>query len=171
MKNILVIIGFVLISINLKAQQGGRMGQSGQGMRGGGQRPSAEQILERLDQDGDGKISKSEASEAQRGKLSENFDMLDANSDGYIDIEELDGGAKKKQSGDKRAKGLMKSIDANNDNQLDELEVAASEKLEIKNNFSKIDSDSDGYIIEDELRTYFKDENSSKKKKSKANKD
>lgn len=160
MKNIVLVIAFVALSINLNAQQ---KGQGGQGMRNGGsgQRPSPEEILERLDTDNDGLISKSEANEARNGKMAENFDTIDVNSDGFIDEDELKSGKKKKPNVDQ----LMKEIDANNDGDLDELEIAASENLAIKNNFSKIDKDEDGFITRTELDNFF-----SKGKKSKKNK-
>jgi len=42
-------------------------------------------IGQRLDADGDGKISRSEA----RGRLKQRFDEIDKNSDGYLDESEL----------------------------------------------------------------------------------
>ncbi|SDW83205.1 Ca2+-binding protein, EF-hand superfamily [Lutibacter oricola] len=169
MRKTLLITFFVIFSLNITAQRGNRGGQSNQGMRGssGGQRPSAEEIIDRLDQDGDGLISKSEASEARGGRLAENFSLLDSNSDGFIDADELNNASKKnRKTGN--SKELIKVIDANKDNKLDELEVAASENLKIKNNFKKIDEDSDGFLTEEELQIYFKDVKSKKKKKRKS---
>lgn len=48
----------------------------------------AEQMFQRIDRDGDGKISKEEAPERMR----ENFARLDRNSDGEIDLEEFRAG-------------------------------------------------------------------------------
>lgn len=160
MKNIVLVIAFVALSINLNAQQ---RGQGGQGMRNGGsgQKPSPEEILKRLDTDNDGLISKSEANEARNGKMAENFDTIDANSDGFIDEDELKSGKRKKPSADQ----FMKDIDANEDGNLDELEVAASENLPIKNNFSKIDTNEDGVLSKTELDSFL-----SKGKKRKKNK-
>lgn len=47
--------------------------------------PSFEKMLENMDANNDGKISKSEA----KGKLKENFDNRDKNTDGYITVDEL----------------------------------------------------------------------------------
>lgn len=160
MKNIVLVIALVALSINLNAQQ---KGQGGQGNRNGGsgQRPSPEEILKRLDTDNDGLISKSEANEAKNGRMAENFDTIDANSDGFIDEDELKRGKKKKPNVDQ----FMKEIDTNNDGNLDELEIAASENLAIKNNFSKIDKDEDGFITRTELENFFR--KGKKKKKNK----
>lgn len=52
-------------------------------------RPSPEKIIARLDANEDGKLSKEEVANAKKGKLAERFDKVDANSDGFIDIDEL----------------------------------------------------------------------------------
>ena len=52
-------------------------------------RPGPEKIMERLDADEDGKLSKEEASKAKRGRLAEKFDEIDTNSDGFIDLDEF----------------------------------------------------------------------------------
>jgi Ca2+-binding EF-hand superfamily protein len=93
--------------------------------------------------------------------MAENFDTIDVNSDGFIDLDELQSGKKKKPN----VEQFMKDIDANEDGNLDELEVAASENLAIKNNFSKIDTNEDGFISKNELENFF-----SKGKKRKKNK-
>ncbi|MEK6709708.1 MAG: amidohydrolase family protein [Nitrospinota bacterium] len=56
----------------------------GPGPGGGGGRPTPEQMIQRMDQDGDGKISKREfQGPAQR------FQALDADGDGHLTLEEL----------------------------------------------------------------------------------
>lgn len=50
-----------------------------------GERPSPEQMLQRLDADKDGKISKAEAPE----RMAENFDRRDTDGDGFLTKEEL----------------------------------------------------------------------------------
>ncbi|RLD64452.1 MAG: hypothetical protein DRI95_10595 [Bacteroidetes bacterium] len=46
-------------------------------------------IIQKLDTNKDGKLSKEEASKATRGPLSSSFISIDSNSDGYIDASEL----------------------------------------------------------------------------------
>lgn len=57
--------------------------------RAGRKPPSPEKVVAHLDTDKDGKISKAEADAAERGKLSEHFDDVDSNADGYVDAAEL----------------------------------------------------------------------------------
>ena len=63
---------------------GGRGGAGGGGSGGGGF--SASMMLERMDSDSDGKISKDEAPEQMKG----NFDTYDTNSDGFLDEAEIE---------------------------------------------------------------------------------
>ena len=73
---------------NRQAQQGNQNRQGG-GQRQQGQgnqdRPAPEQIMSRMDQNNDQKISQGEA----RGRLKENFSRRDANDDGFISLDEL----------------------------------------------------------------------------------
>jgi Ca2+-binding EF-hand superfamily protein len=51
-----------------------------------GQRPDSKQMLQRMDSNKDGKLSKDEVPE----RMQENFDRIDANSDGFVDAAELE---------------------------------------------------------------------------------
>ena len=51
--------------------------------------PPPEKVIERLDTDKDGKISKAEADKAERGRMKEHFDKIDSNGDGFIEAKEL----------------------------------------------------------------------------------
>ena len=62
-----------------------QQGPRGQQGRSGQERPSFAQLLEMMDMDKDNQISKKEA----KGPLSESFDRIDSNEDGYITEEEL----------------------------------------------------------------------------------
>ncbi|MCA9042415.1 MAG: hypothetical protein KDA65_18825, partial [Planctomycetaceae bacterium] len=55
---------------------------SGEGRPRGGN-PAA--LIERADKDGDGKLSREEAP----GRMADNFDQIDANSDGFLEAQEL----------------------------------------------------------------------------------
>ena len=66
---------------------GGRRGGSG-APKGG--KPDASEILKVLDANNDDLIDKDEASKAERGKISQDFDTIDSNEDGFIDLEELE---------------------------------------------------------------------------------
>ncbi len=62
-----------------KFRKGKRKGKSGD-------RPNPAKVMERLDSNSDGKISKKEA----KGPLAEHFDRIDSNDDGYITAEEIE---------------------------------------------------------------------------------
>ncbi|MFL9845163.1 EF-hand domain-containing protein [Flavobacterium rhizosphaerae] len=53
------------------------------------QKRTPEKMFEKLDADGDGKISMAEAEKAPKGRLKENFATIDTNKDTYLDKEEL----------------------------------------------------------------------------------
>lgn len=74
------------------------------GERQGGKRPSPEKMLERLDADSSGSISKEEAPE----RMQEHFDKIDGNGDGQITAEELKAAAEAR-----RAKRAEKKQDSN----------------------------------------------------------
>ena len=57
-----------------------RVAPDGQG------RPDPKQMLKRIDNNGDGKLSKDEPPE----RMQENFDRIDANSDGFVEADELE---------------------------------------------------------------------------------
>ena len=57
-----------------------REGKPGKGRPGGGERPSVDQIIQRFDTDGDGKLTKAELPE----QAAERFLRADANGDGAV---------------------------------------------------------------------------------------
>lgn len=66
--------------------------------------PEPEEVVKRLDEDKDGKISKAEAENAPHGRLKEHFDMVDANKDSFVDAEELKRAREHHRKGRKKRK-------------------------------------------------------------------
>ena len=90
-----------------KQGRGDRRGKGGQGEKGDrgdrgsqGKRDPAK-MIEKVDADGDGKISKTEMPE----KLQKRFEKLDANADGFIDLNELKSAAQKREGGKRKGDG------------------------------------------------------------------
>ena len=161
----------MLLCIGVFAQRQG--GQGGPGGRGGGQgqqrggKPDAAKILSMLDTNGDNKIDKTEAAKDQRGKISQNFDQIDTNDDSLIDEDELS--ASLNGRGDKRVSAIkiMKEVDDNRDGKLNQLEIAAKEKLELTNNFEEIDTNQDNELDLEELKVFYSKGDKKKRKKGK----
>ena len=101
----------------------------------------ADMILERLDTNKDGKISKDEA----RGPLAERFDQIDRNKDGFIDRAELKQMARtmqalgKAKDKSKFAKGFDKGFNP----------PAASSRFP---DFDSLDKDADRRLTRDEVK-------------------
>lgn len=162
----------LLISITTFAQ-GPPGGQGGRGGRQGGgdqqrQKPDASEILKLLDTNNDDKIDKDEASKDKRGKISEDFDIIDANEDGFIDLEELEGSLNRKGPRKVAPKKLLKEVDQNDDGLLNELEVAAKDKRDLMEHFSEIDKNNDGQLDLEELKAFYS-KNDIKKRNRKDN--
>ena len=112
----------------------------------GGPGQGAGGMIQRLDKDGDGKISRDEAPE----RMAEHFDKLDKDGDGFITAEEMqamqrrgrDGG-----EGGRQAGGLLKRLDKDGDGKLSPDEVP--EKM--AEHFDKLDANGDGFVDEGEL--------------------
>ena len=140
---------------------GGRPGRPGEGggrpgEGGGNVETMVANMLRNADKDSDGKISKEEAPE----RMKENFARMDANSDGFIDEAELkqvfgrmrQGGAGGPGgAGAGRAGGGMRDMDKNGDGKISKDE--APERM--KENFDKIDTNSDGQLDQEELQKWF----------------
>lgn len=168
-KRITLVISFFLILISVSAFA---QGPGGRGGRPGGrdqqrQKPKASDILKMLDTNDDEKIDKEEASKDRRGKIAEDFDEIDANADGFIDLEELETsleGKPRKISAEK----IIKEVDQNEDGFLNELEVAAKDKRDLLLNFSKIDTNEDAQIDLEELKVFYLNNESKGRKRRKS---
>jgi hypothetical protein len=95
-KSLIYGLGILCLTCFASAQEGERKGPPPEGGRpqggppGGGD-PGARlaEFIKRADADGDGKISKEEFSSMGRKESEERFSKMDANSDGFVDQEEI----------------------------------------------------------------------------------
>lgn len=147
----------------VQGRPGGRSG--GQGQQRGGKTVAAK-TLSMLDTNGDDKIDKSEAAQDQRGRISQDFDQIDTNDDATIDIDELKASLNGSRGKGVSVERIMKEVDDNRDGKLNQLEIAAKEKLELTNNFEKIDTNQDNEIDLEELKVFY-----SKREKNKYNRE
>lgn len=161
----------ILFSLSTFAQ--GPPGGGGQGRQGGGQQrgqaPSALDILAKFDLNKDEVIDRDEASKDRRGKLSEDFNMIDENSDAVIDIKEIKASLNNRKSRKKKIapKNIIKQVDDNGDGTLNELELAAKNKKNIIKSFKEIDTNNDGELDLNELQVFFKIKGQAKVKRNK----
>lgn len=107
-------------------------------------------LLERLkaaDKNADGMLSRDEAASLPR--ISQHFDEIDANHDGFITFEELRAFLQAHHGhGGHAGKGL-EALDKDGDGRISRDEAAAAPRLAA--NFDKIDANHDGFLTKDEL--------------------
>lgn len=113
----------------LKAGHKGRKGKRGKGKRG-----------KKLDKDGNGSLS---AAEVEGTRLAEAFSEIDADGDGELSKEEM------KAAHEARHAERFAAGDANGDGTLSESEVEGSR---LARHFSRIDTNDDGQLTQEELR-------------------
>ncbi len=110
-----------------------------------------ESLLEafnKRDKNEDGKLDKSELI----GVVSNNFEKVDADGDGFLSIEEFEAARKLKENkkGDRRRPNpveAFKMLDTNKDEKISKEEA----KGPLAEHFDRIDSNDDGFITVDEL--------------------
>jgi Ca2+-binding EF-hand superfamily protein len=115
------------------------------------------QILERMDTNKDGKISKDEA----RGPIAENFERIDTNKDGYIDKDELRSMVARNMAmagggpgaGTATAVPDFDALDKNADGRLTRDELKGTPYYD---KFDEIDANKDGKIDKKEFAAYLK---------------
>ena len=109
----------------------------------------------RADRDGDGRVSRAEATTAGADRSGEWFDKLDLNKDGYVTQEELKEARQTRH--DMRAdmkekmEARFKEADANSDGQLSLDEVQAR-MPRMAERFTTLDTDKNGLLSKDELK-------------------
>jgi len=99
------------------------------------------------DANGDGRLSREEVANAPR--LSQQFDTIDANHDGFITVEEMQAARQAHHAGHGRGDG-WKKWDANGDGRLSRDEVANAPRL--SQQFDAIDANHDGFLTAEELQ-------------------
>lgn len=107
------------------------------------------------DTDGDGRISRAEATAASNQRSAEWFDKVDRDKDGYLTSEELKEARQTWRGKRHDRKAHMgerfKEADANADGQIS-LDEAQARMPKLAERFSELDADKDGLLSKDELR-------------------
>lgn len=108
--------------------------------------------MERVDTDGDGRVSRAEADAAADQRTKDWFDKLDLNKDGYVTQDETRQ-ARETRRTEMEAKRdeFFKAADINNDGSLSLDEVQAK-MPKMAERFDKIDKDKNGLLSKDELK-------------------
>jgi Ca2+-binding EF-hand superfamily protein len=106
----------------------------------------------RADTDGDGRVSRAEATTAGAERSGEWFDKLDADKDGFVTREEMRQ-ARETRRGAMREKGdeHFKAADSNADGQLSLDEVQAK-MPKMAERFGTLDKDKNGFLSKSELQ-------------------
>ncbi len=111
----------------------------------GGKPPSAEKVIEKLDEDGDSLVSFDEFQSAPQGRGANRLMKADADGDGNVSREEMEAALSEHQNRDAdRATGRFDEADVNADGF-----VTAGEVKQVM--FQRIDANEDGYLSADEF--------------------
>ena len=122
-----------------------------------GDKPTSDAPSDTLrgDTDGDGRVSRAEATAAGAKRSGEWFDKLDQNKDGYITQDEMKQARETRHAmrGDMREKmeQRFKDADANSDGQLS-LDEVQSKIPHLAERFGTLDTDKNGLLSKQELR-------------------
>lgn len=107
-----------------------------------------EQRFKEADKDGDGALSKSEAETANIPGMAAHFDKADANRDGKVTKDELQGARKRMH--DQQAE-RFKSADKDGDGALTKAEAEAGKMPKLVQQFDRLDVNKDGKIGPEEM--------------------
>lgn len=102
-------------------------------------RPNADERWQMLDQDGDGRVSRSEWQRSEQV-----FDRIDADKDGFLTKEELRSAAREIRG---KRRGGLREMDTDSDGNISRSEWKGKEEM-----FNRLDANSDGLLSRDELR-------------------
>lgn len=117
-----------------------------------GDQPHGDAPGMRADTDGDGRVSRAEATAASNERSQDWFDKVDLNKDGYVTQEELKQVRETRHSHMKaRMEERFKEADANGDDQLS-LDEAQAKMPKLAERFSTLDADKNGMLSKDELK-------------------
>jgi Ca2+-binding EF-hand superfamily protein len=106
----------------------------------------------RADKDGDGRVSREEATAAGAERSGQWFDKLDADKDGYVTKEEMAKAREDRRAGMRtKMDEHFKAADINSDGQLSLDEVQAK-MPRMADRFNDIDKNKDGQLSKDELK-------------------
>jgi Ca2+-binding EF-hand superfamily protein len=120
-----------------------------------GDQPRSDSPGMRADTDGDGRVSRAEATAVGTQRSANWFDRMDRDKDGYVTQDEL----KQARETRKQRHGEMKEhmserfkeADANGDGQLS-LDEAQAKMPKLAERFTEIDADKDGMLSREELK-------------------
>lgn len=115
-----------------------------------------------IDTDKNDVISLDEAKASDKKRLVENFDEIDADSDGLLTKDELKGFGKKMRK-NKKGNHIMKHLDKNADGVISREEAASTERNKLSTNFNLIDVNNDDNLSKEELKDFRKNKKRDKK--------
>jgi Ca2+-binding EF-hand superfamily protein len=121
-----------------------------------GDQPRSDAPGMRADTDGDGRVSRAEASAAASQRTGDWFDKADLDKDGYVTAEELKQGREtRREHRREEMKAHMdarfKEADANGDGLLS-LDEAQAKMPKLAERFGALDTDKNGLLSRDELK-------------------
>lgn len=108
-------------------------------------------LIKRFDKDGDGRVSRQEATDAAVERATRRFDQLDRNKDGYITQDEVDAARTNlRNQVRERAVEHWKAADKDGDGAISRSEAEAGMPMLFRR-FDQLDANKDGKITRDEM--------------------